>query len=148
MPICWRSSRARNGFQHASNGGGIAPVAISHPFTALNVFAPATDGIAILPSEGSNAGHAIGGTFKPRETIMARIHHRTIRVGAVDIFYRETQPRNQMPGTPPILLLHGFPSSSHQYRSLMQALGDDCWFPRGTEPVFPPRSEPPLSMVF
>ncbi|QEE46406.1 hypothetical protein FVA81_18105 [Rhizobium sp. WL3] len=25
---------------------------------------------------------------------------------------------------------------------------DICWFPRGTEPVFPPRSEPPLSMVF
>ena len=25
---------------------------------------------------------------------------------------------------------------------------DGCWFPRGTEPVFPPRSEPPLSMVF
>ncbi len=23
-----------------------------------------------------------------------------------------------------------------------------CWFPCGTEPVFPPRSEPPLSMVF
>jgi hypothetical protein len=23
-----------------------------------------------------------------------------------------------------------------------------CWFPRGIEPVFPPRSEPPLSMVF
>ena len=23
-----------------------------------------------------------------------------------------------------------------------------CWFSRGTEPVFPPRSEPPLSMVF
>ena len=23
-----------------------------------------------------------------------------------------------------------------------------CWFPRGTEPVFPPRSEPLLSMVF
>ncbi|MCZ7935083.1 hypothetical protein O9X90_22405 [Agrobacterium leguminum] len=27
-------------------------------------------------------------------------------------------------------------------------LTPDCWFPRGTEPVFPPRSEPPLSMVF
>ena len=25
---------------------------------------------------------------------------------------------------------------------------ESCWFPRGTEPVFPPRSEPPLSMVF
>ena len=24
----------------------------------------------------------------------------------------------------------------------------ECWFPRRTEPVFPPRSEPPLSMVF
>jgi len=24
---------------------------------------------------------------------------------------------------------------------------EECWFPRGTEPVFPPRSEPPLSMV-
>ena len=23
-----------------------------------------------------------------------------------------------------------------------------CWFSRGTEPVFPPRNEPPLSMVF
>ena len=23
-----------------------------------------------------------------------------------------------------------------------------CWFPRGTEPVFPARSEPPLSMAF
>ena len=23
----------------------------------------------------------------------------------------------------------------------------DCWFPCGTEPVFPPRSEPPLTMV-
>ncbi|MGV2114312.1 hypothetical protein ACQZ46_23980, partial [Agrobacterium salinitolerans] len=23
-----------------------------------------------------------------------------------------------------------------------------CWFSRGTEPVFSPRSEPPLSMVF
>lgn len=56
---------------------------------------------------------------------MARIHHRTINVGAVNIFYRETLPRNPMPGRPPILLLHGFPSSSHQYRSLMQMLGDD-----------------------
>jgi hypothetical protein len=25
---------------------------------------------------------------------------------------------------------------------------DACWFPRGSEPVFPPRSEPHLSMVF
>ncbi|MCA0343572.1 MAG: DUF3987 domain-containing protein [Proteobacteria bacterium] len=28
------------------------------------------------------------------------------------------------------------------------SFNDECWFPRGTEPVFPPRSEPLLSMVF
>jgi transcriptional regulator with XRE-family HTH domain len=28
------------------------------------------------------------------------------------------------------------------------ASGPGCWFSRGTEPVFPPRSEPPLNMVF
>lgn len=56
---------------------------------------------------------------------MARILHRTIRVGAADIFYRETLPRSSRSDRPPILLLHGFPSSSHQYRSLMQLLGDD-----------------------
>jgi hypothetical protein len=27
-------------------------------------------------------------------------------------------------------------------------LCETCWFSRGTEPVFSPRSEPPLSMVF
>jgi hypothetical protein len=26
--------------------------------------------------------------------------------------------------------------------------GLGCWFSCGTEPVFPPRSEPPLSIVF
>jgi len=31
---------------------------------------------------------------------------------------------------------------------LTHAWDMDCWFPRRTEPVFPPRSEPPLSMVF
>lgn len=56
---------------------------------------------------------------------MARILHRTIKVGTVDIFYRETLPRILIPDRPLILLLHGFPSSSHQYRSLMEKLGDD-----------------------
>jgi len=31
---------------------------------------------------------------------------------------------------------------------IMSLIALGCWFPRGTEPVFPPRSEPPLSMVF
>ncbi|KAJ6148856.1 hypothetical protein N7471_000055 [Penicillium samsonianum] len=38
----------------------------------------------------------------------------------VKIFYRE---QSQVPDAPIILLLHGFPSSSHQYRNLIPLLG-------------------------
>ncbi|MFL6111735.1 MAG: alpha/beta fold hydrolase [Catenulispora sp.] len=54
------------------------------------------------------------------------IHHRTVETAGVRVFYRETGPANP-DGTdsPTVLLLHGFPSSSHQYRRLMDALGGD-----------------------
>lgn len=39
---------------------------------------------------------------------------------AVNIFYREAGPKD----APAILLLHGFPSSSHQYRGLIDRLSD------------------------
>jgi pimeloyl-ACP methyl ester carboxylesterase len=38
----------------------------------------------------------------------------------LDIFYREAG----QPGAPKLVLLHGFPSSSHQYRNLMPALAE------------------------
>jgi pimeloyl-ACP methyl ester carboxylesterase len=38
----------------------------------------------------------------------------------LNIFYREAGPKD----APAILLLHGFPSSSHQYRGLMDRLSD------------------------
>lgn len=56
---------------------------------------------------------------------MAHIRHRSIKVGATSIFYRETLPQIAVAGQPPILLLHGFPSSSHQFSGLMQALGQE-----------------------
>nr|WP_281393634.1 MULTISPECIES: transglutaminase N-terminal domain-containing protein [Rhizobium] len=34
------------------------------------------------------------------------------------------------------------------HRLMLRPREGRCWFSRGTEPVFPPRSEPPLSMVF
>jgi hypothetical protein len=40
------------------------------------------------------------------------------------------------------------PTYDVEIRSLRELCNVECWFPRGTEPVFPPRSEPPLSMVF
>ncbi|WP_457661754.1 hypothetical protein [Sinorhizobium medicae] len=41
-----------------------------------------------------------------------------------------------------------FRKAVQQFKADLPAVLDACWFPRGTEPVFPPRSEPPLSMVF
>lgn len=46
------------------------------------------------------------------------LHFKNIDVGGVRIFYRESGEK----GAPKLLLLHGFPASSHQYRNLMPAL--------------------------
>jgi pimeloyl-ACP methyl ester carboxylesterase len=50
----------------------------------------------------------------------AKVRHRTIEVDGVRVFYREAGPRD----APTLLLLHGFPSSSHMFRHLMPALAD------------------------
>ena len=48
------------------------------------------------------------------------VRHRTVKVGDLDIFYRE----GGRPDAPAILLLHGFPTSSHMFRHLIPALAD------------------------
>lgn len=47
-------------------------------------------------------------------------YHRTTRVAGVEIFYREAGAQD----APVVVLLHGFPSSSHMYRNLIPALAD------------------------
>jgi pimeloyl-ACP methyl ester carboxylesterase len=49
------------------------------------------------------------------------IRHRMVEVDGLQIFYREAG----RVGAPTILLLHGFPSSSFMFRSLMPALAGD-----------------------
>lgn len=49
-----------------------------------------------------------------------RTHHRTVAVDGFDVFYREAGPQD----APVILLLHGFPTSSHMFRHLVPALSD------------------------
>lgn len=46
------------------------------------------------------------------------VHHRTVQIDGLDIFYREAGPAN----APAILLLHGFPTSSHMFRDLIPLL--------------------------
>lgn len=46
------------------------------------------------------------------------MHHRTVTVDGLNIFYREAGPAD----APTLVLLHGFPSASHQYAPLMARL--------------------------
>lgn len=49
-----------------------------------------------------------------------QVHYRTVKVDGLDIFYREAGPKD----APTVLLLHGFPTSSHMFRDLIPALAD------------------------
>ena len=48
------------------------------------------------------------------------IHYRTVNVQGVEIFYREAGD----PKAPTLLLLHGFPTSSHMFRDLIPLVAD------------------------
>ena len=50
----------------------------------------------------------------------AHVFYRTVKVDGLSIFYRETGPKD----APPILLLHGLPSSSRMYEPLFSRLAD------------------------
>ena len=51
-------------------------------------------------------------------TAPVRVAAKTVRAGGLDIAYREAGPRD----APVVLLLHGFPSSSHMFRDLIPLL--------------------------
>lgn len=51
---------------------------------------------------------------------MVSVHHRTVEVDGIDVFWREAGPSD----APVLLLLHGYPTSSHMFRHLIPALAD------------------------
>jgi len=48
------------------------------------------------------------------------VHHRKVNVNGLGVFYRESGPA----GAPTILLLHGYPTSSHMFRNLIPLLNN------------------------
>jgi pimeloyl-ACP methyl ester carboxylesterase len=50
-----------------------------------------------------------------------KVQYNTLRVSGLDIFYREAGKRD----LPTVLLMHGFPSSSHMFRRLIPFLADE-----------------------
>src|ERR1017187_6849034 len=66
---------------------------------------------------------SLGVIVMPTQPVQAasnEIHYRTVDVAGVNIFYREAGN----PKAPTILLLHGFPTSSHMFRDLIPLLAD------------------------
>ncbi|MCX4514755.1 alpha/beta hydrolase [Streptomyces sp. NBC_01619] len=52
--------------------------------------------------------------------MLSAVHHRTATVDGLEVFYREAGD----PQAPVVVLLHGFPTSSHMFRRLIPALAD------------------------
>ena len=54
------------------------------------------------------------------KSVTPTVFYRTLNVEGLEIFYREAGPRDALT----VMLLHGFPSSSHMFRNLIPMLAD------------------------
>lgn len=69
-----------------------------------------------------------------------KVQYRSVEIDGLDIFYREAGPSDG----PAILLLHGFPTSSHMFRNLMPSLSDEFHLVAPDYPGFGNSTQPPL----
>lgn len=77
----------------------------------------------------------------PVSTDNSAVSYHSVEVAGVEVFYREAGPSD----APTLLLLHGFPSSSHTFRDLMVDLGDRFHLIAPDYPGFGYSAAPPLS---
>jgi pimeloyl-ACP methyl ester carboxylesterase len=66
------------------------------------------------------------------------VRYRTEKINGLDIFYREAGD----PSRPAVLLLHGFPASSHMYREVLRGLADRYYLVAPDYPGFGDSSFP------
>jgi pimeloyl-ACP methyl ester carboxylesterase len=75
----------------------------------------------MLGATSQRAGEATGLSAPTKEiTMTAPTTYGTIEIDGLNIAYREAG----YPANPKLVLLHGFPASSHQYRDLIRVLAD------------------------
>lgn len=79
----------------------------------------AVAGLLTASSLGSSAPPS-GGAPKQPPASFVRVAHRTMKIDGLDVFYREAGPKD----APTVLLLHGFPTSSHMFRHLIPQLAE------------------------
>jgi pimeloyl-ACP methyl ester carboxylesterase len=70
---------------------------------------------------------------------MSAVTYRSVDVDGVNVFYREAGERS----SPTLLLLHGFPSSSHMFRDLIPLLADRFYLVAPDLPGFGQSAMPP-----
>ncbi|QOZ10319.1 alpha/beta fold hydrolase [Bradyrhizobium sp. CCBAU 51765] len=77
-------------------------------------------GLPLLTAGAAISQNASVANAKPGSKAPIVTYHRTRTVDGVKIFYREAGRK----GAPVVLLLHGFPTSSHMFRNLIPELAD------------------------
>jgi len=99
---------------------------------------PLTIGHSLLVSVLVVFGMSIGESVNAAS---ATTTYKTVKVNGLDIFYREAGAKS----APTILLLHGYPTSSHMFRNLMRDLSDQFHLLAPDYPGYGRSEQPPMS---
>jgi pimeloyl-ACP methyl ester carboxylesterase len=85
----------------------------------LNLFLAAL-GAILTPMVASQSSIAQTPSQTAQQPATSAVSYKTVTIDGLDVFYREAGPKT----APTLLLLHGFPTSSHMFRDLIPALAD------------------------
>jgi len=77
-----------------------------------------TIAVALLSAGAVPAGAPRQSQTPTTTSTGVHVQYKTVTIDGLDVFYREAGPS----GAPVVLLLHGFPTSSHMFRNLIPAL--------------------------
>jgi alpha-beta hydrolase superfamily lysophospholipase len=102
--------------------------------TSIAAIALLTVATAVLPLRAADSPAVAAAAQHP--TL-----YKTIEVNGFDIFYREAGPKDK----PTILLLHGYPTSSHMFRNLITDLSSDYHVLAPDYPGYGRSEQPPIA---
>jgi pimeloyl-ACP methyl ester carboxylesterase len=88
---------------------------VRRPYIVLTLAAALTSATSIIATAAAGAASIV-----TAQTTTPVVHYHSVKVDGVDIFYREAGAAD----APVVLLLHGFPTSSHMFRNLIPTLAD------------------------
>ncbi len=81
----------------------------------------ALSGLTPLTQAGGEAANLPEASESTRDSQNSAVRYGTETIDGLEIFYRQAGTVGQ----PQLVLLHGFPTSSHMFRNLIEELGDD-----------------------